>query len=127
MIYFQFLFYYLYKGYLQRGEKLIPGFITILFMSMLFSFNIISLWVGIWLFMPTSNIFISGNIAGILFILILSLNSIYFYLNKGKKKAVLRFSQEDHDSISRLKKVILFYIVFSILVMGILVYIRLHI
>lgn len=125
-LYFQYFFFYLYRGYQQKGEKSMPGFMSILFMSMIFTFNFITLYSLLIISLKIPEQFLHPFIAAIAFILILSLNCIYFNLLKGKEKAVTLFKEADIKAFKQVRTGIVSYIVLSIVSIALVVYFRVH-
>jgi len=117
MIYFHYLFYYLYKGYLQKGEKIMPGLFTVSLMSVILFFNICSCILLFLLFFKIENISVNPAIGGILIGVIFLFNYLYFYGLKSKEKVLKLFSIIKRIQIRRLSVYILVYIFSSILLM----------
>lgn len=125
-LYFQYFFFYLYRGYQQNGEKSMPGFMSILFMSTIFTFNFITLYSLLIISLKIPEKFLHPYIGVVAFLLILSLNCIYFYLLKGKEKVVTIFNQADTKALKQKRTGILSYIVLSIVLIILVVYFRVH-
>ncbi len=103
-----------------------PGFMSILFMSMIFTFNFITLYSLLIISLKIPEQFLHPFIAAIAFILILSLNCIYFNLLKGKEKAVTLFKEADIKAFKQVRTGIVSYIVLSIVSIALVVYFRVH-
>lgn len=119
--YFNFFFYSTYKWYLLQGEKRVAGHYTLLFMSLIFSLNIISFYVGFFLLLfKVSGKNINGTTSSIIFGIILFLNYYFFYFRKGKTKALQLFDLYHNTELKKMRKEIMIYWMSSILLMMVL-------
>lgn len=103
-----------------------PGFMSILFMSTIFTFNFITLYSLLIISLKIPEKFLHPYIGVAAFLLILSLNCICFYLLKGKEKAVTLFNQADTKALKQKRTGILSYIILSIVLIVLVVYFRVH-
>lgn len=117
MNYYRFLFYYVYQGYVNKDEKNLAGVYALCLMTLVFFSNLMSFFIIVFLLiLKIDGTIMNGLIGGILFIIILSANYIYFYRKKGKEKAIAAFSQAAQNT-SKLKTAMLIYILSSIILM----------
>ncbi len=103
-----------------------PGFMSILFMSTILTFNFITLYSLLIISLKMPEQFLHPYIGVVAFLFILSLNCIYFYLLKGKEKAVTLFNQADTKALKQKRTGTLSYIVLSIVSIVLVVYFRVH-
>lgn len=114
--YYNFFFYSTYKWYLLQGEKRIPGLYALLFVSLIFFLNLLSLYVGFFLLLlKVSGKSINGTTSSVIFGVILFFNYYFFYFRKGKLKVLQHYNQYDKTEMIQMQKEILIYWMSSIL------------
>jgi len=122
--YYNYFFYSIYRWYVSQGEKRIPGHYAILFISTIFSLNILSLFLGIFLLLlKISEENINGIKGALVFISLCLLNYYYFYYRKGKENAIKLFESYDVAERKKMRRRIRIYCVTSVLIIIILLYI----
>jgi hypothetical protein len=118
MLLYQYLFYYIHKGYIEAEEKSVPGFYAIAIISMLICFNILSFCIIVYLLLLNGTpVFINGISSGMLFFSVLLINYLFFYRKNGKKKAIDIFSKADKKTIQKLRFRAIAYITASVIIM----------
>ncbi|MEQ1678612.1 MAG: hypothetical protein ABL876_18090 [Chitinophagaceae bacterium] len=124
--YYRFLFYYIYKGYLNQGEKRVPGLYALFGVTVLISFNIISACIFFLIALKIDGSFINGYITVAVFVLFFLINYSYFYLGKGKETALKLFVNLNEGSIRKLKLFSLIYIIATaaLLILALYLYIN---
>jgi Ca2+/Na+ antiporter len=127
MIYYKFFFYYIYKGYLEKGEKNLAGLFTLHFMSLIFFLNFLSFFIIFFLLiLKGDREVVTGLSAVIFYIFILAFNYFYFYLKRGKEQALILFSTNNLTNTKKIKQIIWTYIIVSMLLIVSSLYFYFH-
>lgn len=104
-----------YFKYQKIGEKQIPGFYAVCFLTVLEAFNFLSL---VFLYMFVFNInkqSFQNYYCYLIFFPILIFNYIYFYLKKQKERSILEYENISPEKRKEIKTWVIGYIITTVI------------
>ena len=114
MKYFNFLFYFIFKGYYNKGEKEIAGLYAVLLVSLIIFSNLLSVAVWILIIVVNSdNTIVTGMVGGVSYGMICLGSWLYFYQFDGKRKAINTFEKSSPAEVQMIRTSVIIYIIVS--------------